>query len=118
MSDTTNELKGTSAEPIQNDQTKRTLDVHGAHSLHPVVRSIASAPLNGTEILVWRKDAGWLLARWIAPCDFLPERELERMELKDTEEPDWFYADFISGGWLDGGAPTHWMPLPDAPNHY
>lgn len=89
----------------ENDPTKQD-----PHSLQQRVRSIASAPLNGTEILVWREDAGWLLARWIAPCDFLHERELEN--IKDAEEADWFYADFLSGGRLDGGAPTHWMPLP------
>lgn len=80
-----------------------------------MVRSIESAPKDGTEILLWRKDAGWFLARWIAPCDFLHEMELERMGLKDTEEPDWFYADFVSGGRVDDGAPTHWMPLPSPP---
>jgi hypothetical protein len=79
-----------------------------------LVRSIETAPRDGTEILLWREDAGWFLARWIAPCDFLHERELENMN--DTENPDWFYADFICGGRWDGGAPTHWMSLPDAPN--
>jgi hypothetical protein len=79
-----------------------------------MVRSIETAPRDGTEILMWREDAGWFLARWIAPCDFLHERELENMN--DTENPDWFYADFICGGRWDGGEPTHWSPLPDAPN--
>lgn len=75
-------------------------------------RTIESAPKDGTEILIWREDSGWLLSRWIAPCDFLHERELENM--KDADEPDWFYSDFVCGGRLDGGDPTHWMPLPDA----
>ena len=79
------------------------------------VNTIESAPKNGTEILIWREDSGWLLARWIAPCDFLHERELEHFSVKESEEPDWFIADFVSGSRLDGGAPTHWMPLPDAP---
>lgn len=74
---------------------------------------IESAPKDGSEILIWREDAGCLLARWIAPCDFLHERELEN--IKDADEPDWFIADFVSGGRLDGGTPTHWMPLPAPP---
>ncbi len=78
-------------------------------------RDISTAPKDGSEILIWREDSGWLLARWIAPCDFLNESELEKMELKDSEEPDWFIADFVSGGRLDGGAPTLWQPLPADP---
>ena len=76
-------------------------------------KTIESAPLDGTEILIWREDSGWLLARWIAPCDFLHEREFE--DIKDAEVPDWFIADFVSGCRLDGGEPTHWMSLPEPP---
>lgn len=82
-------------------------------ALPGIIMGIESAPKDGTEILVYREDAGWILARWIAPCDFLNERELEK--IKDEEEQDWFYADFIAGGRLNDGAPTHWMPLPDSP---
>lgn len=96
----------------------KTPDITNAarSSLNLVVQSFDSAPRDGTEILAWREDAGWLLIRWVAPCDFLNEKELEQMALEDTEDPDWFYADFVSGGRLDCGEPTHWMPMPDAPN--
>lgn len=56
--------------------------------------------------------------RWIAPCDFLTDREIEGMDLTTSETEDWFFADFVSGGRLDGDlAPTHWHPLPALPNN-
>lgn len=73
----------------------------------------SSAPKDGSEILAWRHDAGWMLIRWVAPCDFLHEKELE--SIKDSEEPDWFFADFVSGGRLNCGEPTHWLPMPPVP---
>ena len=82
---------------------------------------IATAPQNGTEILAWREDAGCLLVRWISPEEFLTDRELadwRRDGCTDDaiEQQDWFYADFLSGGRLEGDeAPTHWMPLPAGP---
>ncbi len=80
---------------------------------------IETAPKDGTEVLGFRGDAGVFVMRWIAPVDFLTERELADPYGEDRdweEEPDWFYADFIQGGRLDGAeAPTHWMPLPLAP---
>jgi hypothetical protein len=80
---------------------------------------IETAPRDGTEVLGFRGDAGVFVMRWIAPVDFLTERELADPHGEDRdweEEPDWFYADFIQGGRLDGTeAPTHWMPLPAAP---
>jgi hypothetical protein len=80
---------------------------------------IETAPKDGSEILVWRKDCGILLARWAAASDFMTTAEMEREATGDDEwmdEPDWFCADFISGCRLDGSeAPTHWMPLPEPP---
>ena len=79
---------------------------------------IETAPTNGTEVLVYREDSGVFLARWIAPIDFMTERELEHESLSEdaANEADWFYADFVQGGRLSNdGMPTHWMPLPDAP---
>ena len=77
---------------------------------------IETAPKDGTEVLVWRDDCGVLLARWIAPYDFLTESELERMGSKDLDEPDWFCADFIAGFRNNDGPFTHCMPLPNPPN--
>lgn len=77
---------------------------------------IETAPKNGTEILAWREDAGVLLVRWTAPMEFLTEAECENLLGDSAEEYDWFYADFVSGGRLEGDlTPTHWMPLPDPP---
>jgi hypothetical protein len=77
---------------------------------------IDSAPKNGTEILVWREDAGTLLARWIAPAEFMTESELADWSEEEAWESDWFYADFIEGGRLEH-APTHWTHLPCMPNN-
>lgn len=81
----------------------------------PLIRTIESAPKDGTTILVWRKDSGWLLARWIAPCDFLTEAQLDEMDIEEAEQPAWFYADYFGGDMIDDGEPTHWRPMPDAP---
>lgn len=72
---------------------------------------IETAPKDGTEIIVWREDAGTFMARWIEPANFLTEKEIENWSEHDVWEPDWFYADFVSGGRLEPG-PTHWTPLP------
>ena len=77
---------------------------------------IETAPKDGTEILLWRADAGVMLGRWIAPCDFLAEAEWNG-EWGDWEEPDWFGADFYIAGYRisNDGEPTDWMPLSAGP---
>lgn len=79
-------------------------------------KPIETAPKNGDELLLFREDAGVLLARWTSPIEILSEREIEESRLSEDElnESDWFYADFICGGRLDEPA-THWMPLPEPP---
>ena len=73
-----------------------------------------SAPRDGTEILAWRKDCGTLLVRYTAPMEFMTDDEIEGLDLESAETHDWFYADFISGGRLDGDeTPTLWTPLPE-----
>lgn len=83
----------------------------------PQWQPIETAPRDGTEILVYRKDCGVLLARWIALSEFLTDSEIEKSCLtsEEADEPDWFYADFVAGGRLDGGTCTHWQPLPQPP---
>lgn len=76
------------------------------------------APKDGREILAWRRDLGVLLVQWTSMVEFMSDREIEESGLDEvtTETEDWFFADFVAGGRLEGSeAPTHWMPLPDGP---
>lgn len=76
---------------------------------------IESAPKDGTDILLWRADAGVMLGRWIAPCDFLNENEFGGAP-DEWEEPDWFGADFVRGFRISNdGTPTLWQPMPEPP---
>lgn len=78
---------------------------------------IETAPKDGTEILAYREDAGIFLVKWMAPVEFMTEREVEEAGLYDwMEEEDWWGADFINGfrASNDGGF-THWQPLPPPP---
>ncbi len=77
---------------------------------------IETAPKDGTEVLGWRSDAGIMLIRFVAPIDFLTDRELENLDTETAEAEDWFFADFVEGGRLEGNeSPTHWMALPEPP---
>ena len=66
-----------------------------------------TAPTDGTEILVYRKDAGVFMASFIPSAgddgEFGPQMNGEEC---------WFdnYGDDLTGD-----LPTHWMPLPDPP---
>lgn len=77
---------------------------------------IETAPKDGTEILGYRADCGVLLIRWTCPFEFCTDEELEKMGEDSAGQDDWFYADFLTGGRLEGSeTPTHWMPLPPHP---
>jgi hypothetical protein len=84
---------------------------------------IETAPKGGTEILAYSEHGctGTMLVRYIAPCDFLMQSELEEMSrvgisAEDLETADWYAADFIEGECLSPDChPTHWMHLPSPP---
>ena len=85
-------------------------------------QDISTAPKDGTEILAWREYDGVFIARYTRMIDFMTDGEIEQVKIEyslddeDTEAYDWFYADFISGGRLEGREiPTHWMPIPKEP---
>lgn len=78
-------------------------------------RPIETAPKDGTEILAWREDCGWFLAKWTCINELRTTSDRDRDELDEETlfAPDWFGGDSESVFRADGGeAPTHWMPLP------
>ncbi len=78
---------------------------------------IETAPKDGAEVLGYREDCGVLLMRWCALADFLTDAELAELDEETAFAADWFYADFLHGGRLEGEeAPTHWRPLPAPPS--
>jgi hypothetical protein len=81
-------------------------------------REIESAPKDGTPVWLYRGDCDAFLGRWIAPVDFMTADELEEHNIPDAiaEEADWFFSDFVAGGRVVDGAPTHWRPLPSPPS--
>ncbi len=77
---------------------------------------IETAPKDGTEVLCWREDCGSIIASFTS-ADALP---LSQSEIDELDEESLFAKDWITQ-WpqalrLDGSeAPTHWQPLPAAP---
>ena len=81
-------------------------------------RSMESAP-KYTEVQLWRDDAGAMYGIFCSPEHFLDDQEIERLyaDCPDLAEVENWWA-FGAGGAeiLDGTeVPTHWMPLPAAP---
>ena len=78
---------------------------------------IETAPDYVDCALCWREDAGVFVARYGAPEDFgLDVSELEEMGQDAAETADWFAFGVYGLSRIEGvEAPTHWMPLPSAP---
>lgn len=85
---------------------------------------IETAPLH-TEVLVYREDAGVLLAKKTCLADWLiTENDTDHgMTEDELWENQWFSYDDRGASRLSDdhvrgkcdGNPTHWMPLPEAP---
>lgn len=102
----------------------RVADVAAAFAAMPDRwQPIETAPRDGADILAYSEHGctGMMLVRYIAPCDFLTDSEIEElarngMDDEMLETPDWFAADFIQGSRLSPDCyPTHWQPLPAPP---
>ena len=64
-------------------------------------KPIGEAPIDGTRILAWEPQGGWVEVRW------------------EEEDPDalttgYWYSDHHCD-WLSDIKPTHWIPLPEEP---
>ena len=80
---------------------------------------IETAPKDGTELIGWREDCGQLLIRWTSCSELMTDAEIEKSGIDEEIlfVEDWFYADIVRSGRLEGSEiPTHWMPLPPPPN--
>lgn len=77
----------------------------GTRTLSPTGwrEGMRSAPTDGTEILVYRSDAGVFTAWFVSPADHVNG---------GAQEPSWFTHE---GGDLTSEMPTHWMPFPELP---
>ena len=83
------------------------------NDLLSAVQGIETAPKDGTEILAWRGDCGWFMARWTCAAELLTDAEQEELDEESLFAEDWFGADFVAGFRADGSeAPTHWLPMP------
>lgn len=62
-------------------------------------RSISTAPEDGTEILAFKKNIGWVIVRWLGDehpdCDCIGFHESWNHSIVEDL--------------------THWLPLPEAP---
>ena len=77
----------------------------------PAWRPIESAP-KYKEVLVYRDDSGPFIAKLTTPDEVLSDDELAEMDFPDDFE-EWFSDAY---GWQEKDQkPTHWMPLPAAP---
>ena len=63
-----------------------------------------TAPTDGTEVLVYRKDAGVFTALFVVPACYGEW---------DDMEPLWFSGGVCED--LTEDLPSHWMPFPDPP---
>jgi len=74
-----------------------------------------------TDVLVYRDDAGVMLAQLTHMADWLIDENDDWEKLGISEEDAWeevwwsYFERGVSRMSDDGGDPTHWMPLPTPP---
>lgn len=76
---------------------------------------IETAPKDGTEILAWRQDCGWFMAKWTCVHDLRTTSDKDRDELDEESlfSYGWFGGDSEGNFRCDGSeVPTRWQPLP------
>lgn len=76
-----------------------------------------TAPKDGTEILAWREDCGWFIAKWTCVNDLRTTSDQDRDELDEETlfAFDWFGGDSEGNFRCDGSeVPTRWTHLPAA----
>lgn len=79
-------------------------------TMHPVWRSVETAPKDGTWMLGYYPDDRWAANIWVVRC------ESRRDAVTGKVREDW-YGDHHSCEYgTDKPAPTYWMPLPLAPD--
>ena len=81
--------------------------------------SIATAPRDGTEVLVWREDCGQFIASYTSADSFpLLQSEIDELSEEALTAKDWFmqwpYARRLEGSEV----PTHWASLPPPPEKH
>lgn len=77
-------------------------------------KPISTAPKDGTEINGYRPDHGVFTFRWAFMEEMVP-KDSNGDPAEDYDDTfAWWWHD--RWGWMEGDlTPTHWMPLPPAP---
>jgi hypothetical protein len=79
----------------------------------PTWQPIETAPRDRTEVLVWREDAGQMIASYTSAESFCTQEDLDQMDEEAIFSLDWFTQ---IGYRMEGSeTPTHWQPLPAEP---
>lgn len=77
---------------------------------------IETAPMDRTEVLLWREDCGPFIGSYTSADGFpLTQAEIDELDEQALFSKDWF-TQWPDARRMDGSeAPTHWRPLPPPP---
>jgi hypothetical protein len=98
---------------LSDDEIREVVGALEATTWQP----IATAPLDGTEVLAWREDCGQFIALHTSADAFpLTQDEIDQMDEETLFAKSWF-TQWPQAIRCDGSeTPTHWMRLPERPN--